>query len=359
MLPNMDLSDYDRESISKLEDYGFQILDDLIPLYRMAYDLNKYRRLSKEARARLKWFDYHSKHPNISRTCRYFGISRKTFHKWANLYDPDNLWSLEDRKRTPKNFRRPEITQMEEQRILALRKQYICWGKEKLSVIYFNLYGEKLSAWKIYRVIKKYQLYHNPVRTAKIARKRAKSQKRKRITELKKKKRSGFLICLDAVELRYHNLKRFIFTGIDYYSKIAFARMYKNANSRNAADFLNRLMYLVDGEVENIQADNGSPFEKYFERARRALKLSRYYSRPHTPKDNPFNERFNGTLQYEFVKLGNFNPDCPAFNRNLTEWLIEYNFVRPHESLNYQTPIKFHNSSKVLPMYPTGTNWAL
>lgn len=351
----MDFSDYDRESIRKFEDYGFQVLEDLIPLYRMAYELGKYASLSPAAKTRLKWFDYYTKHPNISRTCRYFGISRKTFHKWQKVYDPQNLFSLENKKRTPHNFRQPELTQLEEQRIIALRKKYIRWGKEKLSVVYANLYGEKLSAWKIYRVIKKYQLYHNPAKIAKIARKRAKTQKRKRITELKKKKRSGFLICLDAIELRYNNLKRFIFTGIDYYSKIAFARMYKNANSRNAADFLNRLMYLVDGKVENIQTDNGSEFEKFFAWACQKLNLTRYYNRPHTPKDNPVNERFNETLQYEFIKLGHFNPDCVQFNQQLTEWLIEYNFIRPHEALNYQTPIKFHNSSKVLPMCPTRT----
>lgn len=352
----MDLSDYDRELASKFEDYGFQILEDLIPLYRMAYGLDKYRLLSREAKARLKWFDYYAKHPNASRTCRYFGISRKTFHKWANLYNPDNLFTLEDRKRTPLNFRKPELTQLEEQRIIALRKRHICWGKEKLSLVYSSFYGEKISAWKIYRVIKKYQLYHNPVKTAKIAGKRAKSQKRKRITELKKKKRSGFLLCLDAIELRYNNLKRFIFTGIDHYSKIAFARMYKNANSRNAADFLNRLMYLVDGRVENIQTDNGSEFEKYFERARRIRNLSRYYSRPHTPKDNPVNERFNETLQYEFVKLSHFNPNCLKFNQSLTEWLIEYNFVRPHQTLSYETPWEFYAKiNKVLPMCPSRT----
>ncbi|PJA11066.1 hypothetical protein COX67_01680, partial [Candidatus Falkowbacteria bacterium CG_4_10_14_0_2_um_filter_36_22] len=39
-------------------------------------------------------------------------------------------------------------------------------------------------------------------------------------------------------------------------------------------------------------------------------------------------------------------------NHNLTEWLIEYNFKRPHQSLNYQTPLKF---SKVLPMYSSCT----
>ena len=131
--------------------------------------------------------------------------------------------------------------------------------------------------------------------------------------------------------------------------------MYKSANSYNAADFLNRLLYLVDGKIENIQTDNGSEFEKYFNQGCQKLKLERYYSRPRTPKDNPVNERFNRILQDEFINLGNFNSDPEEFNRNLTEWLIEYNFKRPHQTLNYETPINFNNSIKVLPMYSSST----
>lgn len=143
-----------------------------------------------------------------------------------------------------------------------------------------------------------------------------------------------------------------IFTAIDHYSKVAFARMYKNANSYNAADFLNRLLYLIDGRIENIQTDNGSEFEKCFNQGCRKLNLQRYYNRPRTPKDNPASERFNKTLQDEFIDLGNFNPDAAVFNGNLTEWLIEYNFQRPHETLNYETPINFN---RVSPMYPSST----
>jgi len=73
-----------------------------------------------------------------------------------------------------------------------------------------------------------------------------------------------------------------------------------------------------------------------------------------TPKDNPESERFNQTLQYEFLAEGTFDPDPKIFNKQLTEWLIEYNFKRPHESLGYRTPIEF--SSKVLPMYSSCTD---
>lgn len=57
----------------------------------------------------------------------------------------------------------------------------------------------------------------------------------------------------------------------------------------------------------------------------------------------------------EFINLGNFTPDTLRFNRNLTEWLIEYNFYRPRQSLNYGTLINFNNSIKVLPMYSLNT----
>ena len=43
------------------------------------------------------------------------------------------------------------------------------------------------------------------------------------------------------------------------------------------------------------------------------LALSRYFSRVRTPKDNPVNERFNRTIQDEFINLGNFSSDPPPF----------------------------------------------
>lgn len=45
---------------------------------------------------------------------------------------------------------------------------------------------------------------------------------------------------------------------------------------------------------------------------------------------------FNGTLEEEFIDLGNYNFDPAIFKRNLTEWLIEYIFYRPHEFLCYK-----------------------
>lgn len=321
----------------------------------------KILKLSKEARLRLEWIIYYSEGYDATQTARHFGISRKTFYKWYGQFDPENMYSLynlEDKSKAPKRVRQREITSIQEQRIIALRKDHIRYGKEKLAVIYQEEFKEKISAWKVQKVIETFKLYYNPKKVHKIKLKRQKAQKKKRITELKLdklkgyQKKAGYIICLDTVELRMNSLKRYIFTAIDKYGKVAYARMYKNKSSFNGEDFLLRLHFLLNGNIPRVGHDNGTEFEKYFKLACQKLGIEQYYSRVRTPKDNPNNERFNRTLQEEFIDLGNYNSDPAVFNRKLTEWLIEYNFKRPHEALGYQTPMKFNDLS---PMYSSCT----
>ena len=313
--------------------------------------------LSQEARLRLKWMDYYQNHNNnASLTCRYFGISRKTFYKWFKRYNKYQLSSLESQDRTPKRKRQREITPNQELRIIQLRKRHIRYGKEKLARIYQSLYGETISSWKIQKVIEKRNLYYHPQKAARIRRKRQRSLQKKRITELKQKRISGFLLQIDTIIFYWNDLKRYVFTAIDKYSKIAFARMYATHSSYNARDFLYRLNYLLDDKIKNVQTDNGSEFLKHFDNACKELNINHYFSRNHTPKDNAVNERFNRTLQEEFLKQGNFHLNVQKFNQKLTEWLIEYNFRRPHQSLGYTAPINFQAKHfKVLPMYPSST----
>ncbi|MDP8216573.1 MAG: integrase core domain-containing protein [Candidatus Kaelpia imicola] len=130
-----------------------------------------------------------------------------------------------------------------------------------------------------------------------------------------------------------------------------------------AADFLYRLQYTINQPIENMQTDNGSEFTWHFDRTADRLKIDRYFSRVKTPKDNPEAERFNQTLKYEWLYDNNLDLDCDRFNRELTEWLIEYNFNRPHETLDYLTPMehieneltKIRSPVKVLPMWSART----
>lgn len=333
---------------------GFHIIYDLVPFFRVA-DLCQRNKLSPGAKKRLKWMDYYRKCQNVSQTCRHFDIPRKTFYYWRKRYDPHNLSTLEEKDRTPLRKRQREITPLQEERIISLRKKYLRESKFNIAIYYQREYGEKISSWKVQKVIEKYHLYYHPKQAARIRKKRQRALKKKRITELKKKKRSGFLIQVDTICIWWNGIKRYIITAIDVFSKIAFAHIYQSPSSYNAADFLLRLNYLFQDKIENIQTDNGSEFAKYFEKACQYLGISHYFSRTRTPKDLAVLERFNRTLKEQFLP-GNFTIEIPLANQKLTEWLIHNDFERPHQSLDYLTPVEFHQKyHKVLPMYPSRT----
>jgi len=327
------------------------------------------RQLSARERLRVEWmiFYYTQAKQNASLTARHFGISRKTFHKWLNRFKDslERIESLKDQPGAPCRKRNWEVTLTQESRIKNLRKKYIHYGKKKLKVLYEKEYKEDISCWKIERVIRKHKIYPGKVRAERIARKqaRARQKPKRRITQLKKETRLWFLLQLDTIVIYWGNLKRYILTAVDHASKLGYARMYKNRSSKAASDFLYRLQYLINQPIENIQTDNGSEFAYYFERAASNLNIARYFSRVRTPKDNPEVERFHRTLEYEWLYEGNLVLDCDSFNRQLTEWLVEYNFNRPHQALDYLTPIDYierewvriRGSPQVLPMWSAST----
>lgn len=297
--------------------------------------------LSKEAQKRLEWIIYWETigERNAARTARYFGIGVSTFHKWHAKFDEMNLRSLETRSRAPTKRRHRQAIPLKDQRVIDLRRRYPYWGKMKLKTLYESTHGEKISSWYIQRVIEHYRLYPKKHRgKRKTSRK---TQVKKRISECEKKPETGFLLHLDTIVLHLSGTKRYILTAIDDHSKVALARMYTSHTSLSAKDFFERLFFLFDEQVVNVHTDNGSEFHKHFDQALQDMNLPHYWSRAKTPKDNPSNERFNRTLKEEFLYWGNFHPNTDIFNSKLGAWLVEYNAIRPHQSLNYLTPIEF------------------
>lgn len=316
--------------------------------------------LSAKARQRLEWMIYYETFAkkNATLTCRHFGIQRSVWYYIRKRFDEKNLKTLEDQTCAPHKVRTREYTPLEYERIVGLRRTYIRYGKEKLSRIYNKQYPKDtpISTWKVQCIIERSGLYYQAKKQQRINRKRRRSQEKKRITQFKQRPKIGYLFCLDTVERYYNGKKKYILTAIDKYAKTAYARLYHSHSSLTAQDFLERLLYLVDGKIQNLQTDNGSEFLKHFEKACMMLNIPHYFSRVRTPQDNPNNERFNRTLQEEFIQLGNMTDDADLFNKRLTEWLIEYNFHRPHQSLDYLSPVEFTQKyGKVSKRYSSNT----
>ena len=307
--------------------------------------------ISQKAQLKLEWiiFYYSVGSRNATSTARHFGISRKTLHKWLGRFSERNLHSLEELSRTPHNTRTWEITRVQESRIIKLRKSYLQYGKNKLKVLYFRKYQEDISTWKIERVIRKHKLYPKPKSKSKKSRKDIKI----RIHNLTKPVSFG-LWHIDAIILYWYGTRHVIFTAIEELTKIAYSRVYTTNSSKNASDFLKRLSYLVEGRITIMHQDNGSEFQASFEKACKSLGIHMVYSRVRTPKDNASLERFNRTIQEEWLEYSKVGLDnITKANYDLTDWLIKYNTIRPHQALDYATPFEYAQEHffKVLPMW--------
>jgi putative transposase len=97
-------------------------------------------------------------------------------------------------------------------------------------------------------------------------------------------------------------------------------------------------LFLRRGVPEHMRSDNGSEFTaKAIRKWLADLKVTTLYPEPGSPRENGYNESFNGKLQDELLKREIFMTLREA--RILAErWRYEYNNIRPHRSLAYRPP---------------------
>ena len=225
--------------------------------YSFKYDFSKeaerwraaadYWDLSLAAKQKLEWMIFYHQvaHQNVSFTAQYFGISRKTLHKWLNRFDPTRIQSLEEESRRPDHLRQWEVTHTQEQHIKQLRQQFLQYGKQKLKLKYQQQYHQVISTWKIERVIRKHRLYPDPKAHFKLLSKKRKSRQKVRIHTLDTSQYpAGTLWHIDSIVTWWYDQYRTIVTALEDRTKLGFARVYSNHSSRSATDFLNRRIYL-------------------------------------------------------------------------------------------------------------------
>lgn len=117
-------------------------------------------RLSRDARRRLAWFSYALSHDgNISLTCRYFGISRATFLRWAKRFDAKRPETLEDNSRRPHTVREPETSPRAVALIRRYREEFPTMGKNIIAQKLFTGHALTVSASTVGRVIERERLF--------------------------------------------------------------------------------------------------------------------------------------------------------------------------------------------------------
>jgi len=155
----------------------------------------------------------------------------------------------------------------------------------------------------------------------------------------------GHLVALDTIERFVDGCRRYVITFEDIYTRFSFAWGTKSHASQAAAEFfaLCRKAFPHSYDFLFVLTDNGSEFKKHFAEELRRLHLTHFHTYPKTPKMNAHIERFNRTIQEEFIDYHVFllkDPD--AFNRKLMDYLIFYNTRRVHHAFqNKLSPIQF------------------
>lgn len=133
----------------------------------------------------------------------------------------------------------------------------------------------------------------------------------------------------------------------------------RRLTSRDVIEVLQAL-FVAHGRPEHIRSDNGPEFIAKALRAWLELtQVGPLYVEPGSPWENGYAESFHSKVRDEFLNCELFVSEREARALGAI-WRREYNEVRPHSSLGYQTPAEFSRScsspARAAPSLPPSTN---
>ena len=318
--------------------------------------------ITETAKQRCRILAFWDRH-GTEATKEAFDVSGRTLFRWQSALKQTNgkLEGLNKKKTVPKNKRLRQVPEDVKNAVIAIRGNKYRLGKEKVWKILRDDYGYQGSASTVGRIIsdlKKKGLLPDPVKLSFYAR-TGRLIERKAVKSKKIRRPKEYAECLevDTIIRFVDGIKRYILTAVETKKKFAFAFTYANHSSKSAADFLMKLKEVAPFEVTALQTDNGSEFMDYFKQACVDLNITQFHTYPRSPKMNACVERFNRTLDEEFLTWNRslMRDDILGFNQKLIEYLIWYNTKRPHHSLSLLSPMGYIVST--LPARDCQSRW--
>ncbi len=174
----------------------------------------------------------------------------------------------------------------------------------------------------------------------------------------KKARRKGFLPQQPGDLIQMDTIS--IFTALDVSTRFAFAYAYKSSSSACGSDFLDKFLKVAPFTTRRVQTDNGSEFAKHFEQCCQEKDLVHFFNYPKHPEANGYLERFNRTIQDQFVNWYTDELDEPEFfNEKLMEYLIWYNMEKPHRSIGNLPPLRYYLDNFITTPKKSNMLWTL
>lgn len=309
------------------------------------WKIAKIVKLSKEGQKRLKWIDHYLRKKNVAETCRHFDIQRCLFYKWFNRYKKLGVKGLETKSRRPLNVRHREIAWEIQNEIEKIRRENPAWSKHKVSVILKRDLQIICSPSSVNRVFHDRNLFWpKPVNQMRIAGKKAWKIRRRRAPQGLRGAAPGSLVEIDVKVLNSLGRVFYQFTAIDTCTKNKFIKIYTQKSANCGLKFTKEMIDFYPFRIRHINSDNGGEFLAECHAFLEAKKITHYFSRARTPKDNPMVENTIKADEYEFWAWGNLTNTIDELNIKAKFWMDKFNSYRPHQALNYLTPMEYLKS---------------
>ena len=302
---------------------------------------------SEIAKERLRIINYYN-HYGGQATLDAFGVDRKLIYVWKRKMklSKGQVGSLVPLSTAPKTKRQMRTDARIINFIAKQRKEHYRLGKEKIKPLLDqyckDLDIDSISESTIGKIIKRnhfffsksnYRIYHSP---------RNKPRKVNKKLRAKRAFSDYGHVQMDTIERIDHGIKQYFYCAIDTKSKFALTLNYKRKTSKNTVDFFNKFQSLCPLAVKSVQTDNGSEFLGDFESCLATRKLKHWFIYPRCPRINGCVERYNRTIQEEFVNphLDLLINNLEEFNHHLADYLVWYNCQRVHKTLKLKTPLQ-------------------
>ncbi len=272
---------------------------------------------------------------NVSKTCRHYGISRKTFYKWIARYEKLGDAGLCNLPKKPHSS--PKETPKEVvSKILYLRQNYH-FGPARISDYLRRFHNIRIAQSSVHRILTRHSLSRLPCS-------KRKYERPKHQWKRYEKQQPGHRLQVDVkfLERIPNSSKRlYQFTAIDDCTRIRVLKIFDACNQKTAIQFIDEVIRRLPFRILAVQTDNGSEFQSNFHWHLEDLDIQHVYIKPRTPRLNGKVERSHRVDDQEFYQLldkDGVRDDIHLFNKKLREWEDYYNFDRPHGALDGHTP---------------------
>lgn len=279
----------------------------------------------------------------LKATLSAFNLKKSTFYCWRNKYlkSGKKLISLVPHSTRPVTVRSMEVDWQLVDFIKETRKKYGnvgSWIIKPFLDVYAKQIGVKtVGHTTIEKVIKRRKLTFEVRKRSqrKIVFQKLRTRKSPKVT-------SPGYIEVDTIEIRVYSHTYYFVSIIDIFTRFAYVELLASKSSSCTRDSLIRFRESYHHQVRSVQTDNGSEFFKSFHGYLEEQEIKHVFTYPNSPKLNGVVERFNRTVQEEFINRSkDFGLNQEDFQTKLTNYLTWYNNSRPHSSLGYQSPMQF------------------